>query len=60
MIGADHRPTVLAAATDLGQVRLRRDLVATEWIGGDVFDGDGPEDRLIGADEQPATFARML
>jgi hypothetical protein len=60
VIGADHRPTLLAAASDLGQVSLGRDLVAAERVGGDVFDRDSFEDGLIGADKQPTTFTRML
>ena len=60
MVRADDRAALLTAAANLGEVGLGRDLVATERIGGDVLDGNGFEDRLVGADEQPAAFARML
>ena len=60
MIGADDGATLFAAAPDLGEIGLGRDLVAAERIGGDVLNRNGPNDRLVRADEQPAAFARML
>ena len=60
MIAADDGAALLAAALQLGDVRLRRYLVVAKWIGGAVLDGDRFEYRLRRADQETAALPRML